>query len=319
MDDITLCIKWSGSEYNITVPKAHTVEELKGAIQEKTGVQAHRQKLLGLKYKGKPPADNVKLVDLDLKPGMKIMMMGTREEFIVEDVPEGFDDAEVINDLDWSEETVAVRDREENLAKVQKRVQMYKFNVLNPPRPGKKLLVLDVDYTLFDHRSIVESPLQLMRPYLHEFLTAAYEHYDIVIWSATSMKWVEVKMKELGVLGHSNYKISFFMDHLAMITVQCPKYGVINTKPLGVVWGAFPGQYTPENTIMFDDLKRNFIMNPQNGLKIKPFKNAPVNRDTDDTLRRLTEYLLFLASHQSLSSFDHDDWKSTMRRQRDRP
>ena len=38
------------------------------------------------------------------------------------------------------------------------------MKVLNPPRPGKKLLVLDIDYTLFDHRTPAENPLQLMRP-----------------------------------------------------------------------------------------------------------------------------------------------------------
>nr|GEV86370.1 At4G06599-like protein [Tanacetum cinerariifolium] len=43
----------------------------------------------------------------------------------------------------------------------------------NKQKEGKKLLVLDIDYTLFDHRSTAENP-QLMRPYLHEFLTAAY-------------------------------------------------------------------------------------------------------------------------------------------------
>ena len=42
-------------------------------------------------------------------------------------------------------------------------------------RPGKKLLVLDIDYTLFDHRSTAETGTELMRPYLHEFLTAAYQ------------------------------------------------------------------------------------------------------------------------------------------------
>ncbi len=39
--------------------------------------------------------------------------------------------------------------REEYLAKIQRRVKEYKIQELNAPRPGKKLLVLDIDYTLF--------------------------------------------------------------------------------------------------------------------------------------------------------------------------
>lgn len=39
--------------------------------------------------------------------------------------------------------------REENLAKIARRVKDYKVEEMNPPREGKGLLVLDVDYTLF--------------------------------------------------------------------------------------------------------------------------------------------------------------------------
>jgi ubiquitin-like domain-containing CTD phosphatase 1 len=49
--------------------------------------------------------------------------------------------------------------------------------------------------------------MQLARPHLHDFLTTAYAWYDIIIWSATGMRWVEVKMKELGVLGNQNFKV----------------------------------------------------------------------------------------------------------------
>jgi ubiquitin-like domain-containing CTD phosphatase 1 len=67
-----------------------------------------------------------------------------------------------------------------------------------------------------------------MRPFLHEFLTSAYEDYDIVIWSATGMKWIEEKMRLLGVSTHQDYKIMFYLDYLAMITVHTAKYGTID-------------------------------------------------------------------------------------------
>lgn len=41
------------------------------------------------------------------------------------------------------------------------------------------------------------------------------------------MKWVEVKMKELGVIFYFNYKICFMLDSLVMISVYILKYGVI--------------------------------------------------------------------------------------------
>lgn len=67
-----------------------------------------------------------------------------------------------------------------------------------------------------------------MRPFLHEFLTSSYTHYDIVIWSATGMKWIEEKMRLLGVSTHQDYKIMFYLDYLAMITVHTTKYGTID-------------------------------------------------------------------------------------------
>lgn len=82
-----------------------------------------------------------------------------------------------MNDFDITEGelTLDPKDATENLKKIDNRLSSYKPKVLNAPRLGKKLLVLDIDYTLFDHRSTVERALELMRPYLHQFLTAAYE------------------------------------------------------------------------------------------------------------------------------------------------
>ena len=54
--------------------------------------------------------------------------------------------------------------------------------MINPPRPGKKLLVSDIDYCIFDLNSSAERPEELARPYLHEFFATLYAHYDIIIW-----------------------------------------------------------------------------------------------------------------------------------------
>lgn len=50
-----------------------------------------------------------------------------------------------------------------NLAKIEKRVRSYNIQELNPPREGKRLLVLDIDYTLFDHRSQAETGKMSMK------------------------------------------------------------------------------------------------------------------------------------------------------------
>ncbi|KAM3844638.1 ubiquitin-like domain-containing CTD phosphatase 1 isoform 3-T7 [Vipera latastei] len=271
---VSLIIKWGGQEFLITtLSEEDTVLDLKQSLKGLTGVLPERQKLLGLKVKGKPAENDVKLGSLKLKPNTKIMMMGTREESLEDVLGPPPDNEDVVNDFDIEEEVVEVENREENLLKISRRVKDYKIEILNPPREGKKLLVLDVDYTLFDHRSCAETGIELMRPYLHEFLTSAYEDYDIVIWSATNMKWIEAKMKELGVSTNANYKITFMLDSAAMITVHTPRRGLIDVKPLGVIWGKFSEFYSKKNTIMFDDIGRNFLMNPQNGLKV-PLKET---------------------------------------------
>ena len=85
------------------------------------------------------------------------------------------------------------------------------------------------------------------------------------------MRWIEEKMKLLGCDKNPNYKLSFYLDSRAMISIQTEKYGIVDVKPLGVIWGKYP-QYDKKSTIMFDDLRRNFLMNPQQGLKIRAFR-----------------------------------------------
>lgn len=115
-------------------------------------------------------------------------------------------------------------------------------------------------------------------------------------------------MQELHVSTNPNYKLCMLLDDLAMITVDTPKYGVIEVKPLGVLWGKFP-HWSKTNTVMVDDCRRNFIMNPQNGLKIRPYKNAHTSRSTDCELQHLSDYLKHIAQLQDFSEVNHKHWE----------
>lgn len=305
-EELTLTVKWSGKEYTVRVCGDDSVAELKRRICQLTNVLPKRQKLLYPKVGNKLSDDSLLLSQLPLKSSLKMTMIGTVEDDIIVDP---VDTPEIIDDFELGlDEAVDIKDKDVNKQKLKRRIDQYKIELKNPCRKGKKLLVLDIDYTLFDHRSTAENPLQLMRPYLHQFLTAAYAEYDIMIWSATSMKWVELKMGQLGVLNNPNYKITALLDHLAMITVQSDTRGIFDCKPLGLIWAHFPEFYSSKNTIMFDDLRRNFVMNPQNGLTIKPFRKAHANRDSDQELVKLTQYLLAIAELDDLSALDHSSW-----------
>lgn len=59
------------------------------------------------------------------------------------------DPPDVIDDYDFTEEDLEVFMRPENLEKLERRCKSYKFVKIAEFRPGKRLLVLDIDYTIF--------------------------------------------------------------------------------------------------------------------------------------------------------------------------
>ena len=66
-------------------------------------------------------------------------------------------------------------------------------------------------------------------------------------------------------------------------------------------------------TYLAQDLRRNFLMNPQNGLRIRAFRDAHLNRETDTELLRLKDYLLAIAPLTDLSELDHRQWERYLR------
>lgn len=117
-------------------------------------------------------------------------------------------------------------------------------------------------------------------------------------------------MKLLGVSSNENYKIMFYLDSNAMITIHCAKRGVVEVKPLALIWGKY-SQYSSKNTIMLDDIRRNFLMNPKSGLRIRPFLQAHLNRHKDTELLKLSVYLKDIAEHCSdFNNLNHRKWES---------
>ncbi|CEM38764.1 unnamed protein product [Vitrella brassicaformis CCMP3155] len=88
----------------------------------------------------------------------------------------------------------------------------------SPSRPGRKLLVLDIDRTLYDHKS--RDLQRAKRPGLDSFMEAVYPHYDIAVWSATNWTALEAKCTEMGLLNSlPKFAVSFVLDKSAMFDV----------------------------------------------------------------------------------------------------
>ncbi|EEB98506.1 hypothetical protein MPER_01970, partial [Moniliophthora perniciosa FA553] len=165
------------------------VFDLKAALYEKTQVAPERQKILGL-VKGKLPPDQGRISDLNLTPGKKFTLLGTPEGDEVKDPSQLANLPDIVNDLDFdfSQDPAAVqayKNDQRNIRKVKEASDKLSVNIIHPLRQGKKLLVLDLDYTILDTKPLTSGslpPSECARPGLHEFLEAVYPYYDICIW-----------------------------------------------------------------------------------------------------------------------------------------
>lgn len=319
-NEVALRVKWGGSFYAVELPMQSTVADLKNRLFELTEVLPMRQKVIGLpSSNGRLPDDALLLNSFNLRADHRIMLVGSREADITAANAAYLNAVNnVVNDLDVDYDPEdgsrrILRDEATYRRRLQRRIETTEVRIMNEPRPGKRLLVLDLDYTLFDCRSTAPSIAELGRPGLHMFLGSVYQWYDIVVWSQTSWRWLEAKLTGLSMLFSDEYKISFVLDRTSMFAVTSKKNGQERThevKALEIIWRKFPGRWGPHNTIHIDDLSRNFALNPQSGLKIAPFKNAPLTRARDRELIYLERYLKLIANNEEdFTKLKHKHWK----------
>ncbi|KAI0317471.1 HAD subfamily IIID h [Amylostereum chailletii] len=319
---IHLLFSWSGKPHKLDIADTDRVFDLKAMLFSMTNVPPERQKILGL-VKGKLPPEDVRISDLKLVSGKKFTLVGTPEGDELKDPSRVDYLPDVLNDLDLDfsanpAAAAAYKNDQRNIRKVREATEKLKdqINIIHPLREGKRLLVLDIDYTIVDTKPLTSGalpPRECARPGLHEFLTAIYPHYDICIWSQTSWIWLETKLVELGMVGENrDYQISFVLDKGPMFTVFSRRDGKPyqhSVKALQIIWNHFP-QFNAKNTIHVDDLGRNFALNPKNGLKIAAFKEAhTAQAQRDRELERLTRYMLHIANTPDFETIDHKDWR----------
>jgi len=321
---ISLSFTWSGRSFTLQIADSDRIFDLKAVLFSMTDVPPERQKILGL-VKGRLPADDGRIGDIGLINGKKFQLVGTPQGRELKDPSRMELLSDVVNDLDvdFSANPAAAESHKNdlrNIRKIREATEKLKINFINPLREGKRLLVLDIDYTILDTKPLTSGalpPSECARPRLHEFLTAIYPYYDICIWSQTSWIWLETKLIELGMLGGSqSYQISFVLDKTPMFTVFSKRDGKTyshHVKPLQIIWNHLP-QFGAKNTIHVDDLGRNFALNPRQGLKISAFRDAHTPRAmADRELDDLAKYLLHAATITDMETLNHKDWKRIVR------
>jgi ubiquitin-like domain-containing CTD phosphatase 1 len=344
-----------------------TIGEIKEMITEETNILPKRQKLVGLQANqggAKGVTDDLPLSELKIKPvkGKKddtsevttgsnttntnnvweiivhsFILMGTPEEAIFIDPKERDDLPDVVDDFDFdfnagSKEWMNHVAVGENLKLFTEKTPIH---IMNPPRDGKPLLVLDLDHTLLDfssksllRRDTDQQEQQqqrpssndnhvaelMKRPYMDDFLSQCYQYYDLVVWSQTSWRWLETKLIELGMISNPNYKFCFVLDKTSMFTITSTRRRDVSrrsasssssssnssithhVKPLQIIWSKFTDRWGCHNTVHIDDLSRNFALNINSGLKIKAYYRKKASSGRRDVeLLGLTRYLIRLA------------------------
>ena len=225
---ITLVAKFNKERLTLDgLPPSTTIGQVKELLREQTRILPKRQKLIGLlainggakgvhdlltlgelQVKGGPTKsnsrDNNDRNDHDRIVTHQFILMGTPEEAIFVDPGDRDDLPDVIDDfeLDFnagSDEWMQHVANEENLRTFTEKTAIH---IMNPPRPNKPLLVLDLDHTLLDFssRQLLQTAgaasaadhvaAAMKRPYMNEFLSTCYRHYDMVVWSQTSWRYV---------------------------------------------------------------------------------------------------------------------------------
>jgi len=155
---LTLNFKWGKQTFTIDISGTATIADLRQQISTHTSIPTDLIKILNIKKTtNKRKFDNTCMIS-DCKIPKIIKIMGTAQENMISeedinmhDLPEIFDDLDTTaltgNSLSSASETMSKL--HESIANTP-----IKMSLMNNPRPGKMLLVLDLDHTILDFKGV---------------------------------------------------------------------------------------------------------------------------------------------------------------------
>jgi len=316
--------KWRGQVFdfgNVDI-NSTCVRDLKMMASQETSIPAKRIKLIGVFGAAGTSENDVIMLnqyEKKIKKGkMMITVMGTPpaelDAFEQGGVTSGGGEG-VLNDFNHNFTPAS-----KEWHNLKRFTDSLEINFIQEPRPGKKLLVLDLDHTILDFSSRENiSAEQMKRPFMDFFLETMYEYYDIAIWSQTHWKWVEIKLIELGIINNPKFRLCFMLDKSSMFRSGAKNEYI---KPLHIIWSKFPHIWGRHNTLHIDDLKRNFAMNIENGIVCSAFYRDEARRQKkmesqgqgrpwerqDNELVLLSRYLIHMAGRSDVSKHSHERW-----------
>jgi hypothetical protein len=126
---------------------------------------------------------------------------------------------------------------------------------------NKPLLILDLDGTLV---GTGEPPLP--RPGLMPFLTYAFQHFEVALWTAADSSWLQYVLDNVlnEFLTSIGQNFIFTIYRISSLPVYI--------KPLTYVWELFP-EFNVNNTLIVDNTPITYSQNPNSGIFIPTFSD----------------------------------------------
>lgn len=138
----------------------------------------------------------------------------------------------------------------------------------------------EIDFELLD-KSLVYKDMEVyyriyQRPNLDEFLDFIFKNFNVSVFTAASKDYALFIIKNFILKDHPERQIDFIF-HSYHVDISTKKYK--SPKDLRLLWNILPSTFTPENTVIVDDLPDVKKANKQNCINIKAFD--VYNEDSD--------------------------------------